>query len=124
MRRFGITVTAVALTLVAIVRGESVAKPADAVTIRVTSAQSDKPVEFAVRYFGADVQSGDARDHVTTPYDITVTGDEAYAIFRQTGGPGAMRIEVRKGNASGTTTGPVSMIVVAHEKLAVTGFQE
>jgi hypothetical protein len=95
------------------------------VTIHVSSTQADKPVEFAVRYFGGELESGASKDHLSTPFDVTVPGDEAYALFRQTGGAGVMRLDVRKGvAAAGSMAGPIGMIIVTSKRLTVTGFQQ
>ena len=125
MRRFVITVSVVVVTLLAFGYADSVARPTANVTIHVSSTQAGKPVEFAVRYFGAEWESGASRDHLATPFDITVPGDEAYALFRQTGGSGVMRLDVRNGVASsGSASGPIGMIIVTSKRLSITGFQQ
>lgn len=125
MRRFVISASAVAVALLALAHSDSVARPATSVTIHVTSTQADKPVEFGVRYFGGKGEPGGKKDHLSTPFDVVVRGDEAYALFRQTGGPGIMRLDVRKGpSAAGSAIGPIGMIVVTREGLGVAGFPQ
>lgn len=125
MRRSVLFVAAVAVSLVALRRSPiAAAQPAGNITIHVSAAQGNAPVEFAVRYMGAGFEHGDAKDLLKTPYDITVPGDEVYAVLRQTGGTGVMRVEARKGSSLyGSQAGPVTMVIIDRGKLAVTGFQ-
>ena len=125
MRRFVIAASAIAATLLVLAHSDSLARPSSSVTIHVTSTQADKPVEFGVRYFGGEHELGGSRDHLSTPFDVVIPGAEAYAIFRQTGGAGTMRLDVRKdASAAGAAIGPIGMIIVTREKLAVAGFEK
>ena len=124
MRRFLIAAGAIAATLLALAHSESVARSASSVTIHVTSVQANKPVEFGVRYFGDKGEPGGKKDHLSTPYDVVVRGNEAYALFRQTGGAGTMRLDVRKGpSAAASAIGTIGMVIVTPEKLGVAGFE-
>ena len=124
MRRFVIAASAIAIALLALAHSDSVARPASRVTIHVSSTQADKPVEFGVRYFGGSDEPGGRKDHLSAPFDVVIRGDEAYALFRQTGGTGTMRLDVRKGpSGAASAMGPIGMVIVTPEKLGVAGFE-
>lgn len=125
MRRLVIAASAIAVISLVVAHSDSVARSASSVTIHVSSTQPDKPVEFGVRYFGGKGEPVGMKDHLTTPFDVVVPGDEAYALFRQTGGAGVMRLDVRKdASAAGSAIGPIGMIIVTREGLGVTGFEK
>jgi hypothetical protein len=122
MRNFMLAVSVIAVGFLASRPVDSHASAADAVTIRVSSMQPDQPVQFSARYFGGGNQTSGQKDSVTAPFDVVIPGDEAYALFRQTGGSGTMRVEVSTKYGRGMTGNPIAMIVVTHDKLGVTGF--
>ncbi len=126
MRRPIIIAGALAAVLLVSAMADSRARLDDRVTVHVSSASPGTTVEFDMRYFSfvnEDKQNG-AREHLTAPYDVVVPGKEVYALFRQTGGTGTMRVDVRgRHGVAGYATGAISMIVVSDDRLGVTGFE-
>jgi hypothetical protein len=122
MRNVMLAVSTIAVGLLASTPVDSHASAADAVIIHVSSMQPSQPVRFSARYFGGGNQTSGQKDSVTAPFDVVIPGDEAYALFRQTGGSGTMRIDVRTKYGRGMTANPIAMVVVTHDKLGVTGF--
>ncbi len=123
MRRPIIIAGALAAVLLVSAMADSHARLADNVTVHVSSAAPNTTVEFDMRYFGAGIQDGNHGEHLTTPYDVTVPGKEIYALFRQTGGTGTMRVDVHGHHGvAGSATGAIGMIVMSGDRIGVTGF--
>lgn len=115
---------ALAAVLLVSAMADSRARMTDNVTVHVSPAAPNTTVEFDLRYFGAGLGDGHVSDHLTAPYDVTVPGKEVYALFRQTGGTGTMRVVVRGHHGvAGSSTGAIGMIVASGDRIAVTGFE-
>ena len=95
--------------------------PPAVVTFEVTSQARQyapgpnrgEPIDFEVHALGGDLKNAVDYDRKTTPYNVTVRGREAYAMFRQLGGNDLLHIVVRPtGRKSCQATARLSFVVV------------
>jgi len=91
-------------------------------TLDVVSADPAHQVTFGLRAMGAGLKPVASDSLHRTPYQLTVTDDEFYALVRKVG-DGDIRVSVRRSDGmSGSSAFGITMIVASRERIAVTGF--
>jgi hypothetical protein len=71
------------------------------------------PVDFAMHALGANLKRSVDFERKTTPYTVTLKGNEAYAVFTQVGGRDILRIEVSPtSKKSCQATSPIILLIV------------
>ena len=72
-----------------------------------------EPIEFEMNALNAQLKRAAQLHHKTTPYTVTVSGREAYAMFRQTAGRDILHVEVHPtDHNSCQSTAALTLLVV------------
>jgi len=79
----------------------------------MTGEGQGEPIEFEMRALDADLKNSTNIRRKTTPYTVTVKGNEAYVLFRTVSGRDLLHVEVRAtDHRSCQSTAPIILLIV------------